>query len=302
MVNIPILAMFFGLVLTVQLHIAKGMEKQGIEVFDQIKARLKKEENPVGSKEKPLIYTVGMILHNTVFIWQILGTSFGLASHVTSMFGIGLIFLMVYSSKILKEDISKIEYIGASILVIGTVIIGIENLNQSILERASINTTIALILIGLFILIGLVLVISAINQKNPLIIGISFGLYAGGLGSFDPIFKELGLTYGGGSEVAPIHTFGWVLYAISFLIGFIALLFTQWGFARKAKASVLVPVYNSVYVTLPIFLQLFTIPGYIPSLITVFGVAVTIIGITLMQYFKDFSSKEFTEESRNMRF
>ncbi|MFW9903622.1 MAG: hypothetical protein ACFFFH_04770 [Candidatus Thorarchaeota archaeon] len=301
MANIPILAMFFGLVLTVQLHIAKGMEKRGIEVFDQIKVRLKKEENPVGSKEKPLVYTVGMILHNTVFIWQILGTSFGLASNVTSMFGMGLIVLMLYSSKILKEDISKIEYIGASILIVGTVIIGIENLNQSTLERGSINTAIALILIVVFIISGLVLVIYAINQKNPLIVGVSFGLYAGGLGSFDPIFKELGITFGGGSEVAPIYTVGWILYAISFIIGFIALLFTQWGFARKAKASVLVPVYNSVYVTLPIILQLFTIPGYVPSLITVFGVVITIIGITMMQYFKDFSSEEFTDELRNTR-
>ena len=301
MANIPIIAMFFGLVLTIQLHIAKGMEKQGIEVFDQIRARLKKEENPVGSKEKPLIYTVGMILHNTVFIWQILGTSFGLASHVTSMFGIGLVALMLYSSKILKEDITRREFIGASILIVGTVIIGIENLNQITLERASINTSVALILIVFFIIVGSALVIVALRQKNPLVTGISFGIYAGGLGSFDPILKELGITYSGGSEVAPIHTIGWVLYAISFIIGFIALLVTQWGFARKVKASVLVPVYNSVYVTLPIFLQLFTIPGYVPSLITIFGIAITIIGITLMQHFKDFSLEEFKEESRNMR-
>jgi len=176
MANIPILAMLFGLILTVQLHIAKAMEKQGIEIFDQIKARLKREESPVGTKKKPFVYTVGMILHNTVFIWQILGTSYGLASHVTSMFGIGLVALMLYSSKILKEDITRRKYIGASILIIGTVIIGIENLNQSPLERASINTSVALILIVLFIIVGSVLVILALTQKKPLVTGITFGI------------------------------------------------------------------------------------------------------------------------------
>ena len=33
MANIPILAMVFGLALTIQIYIAKAKEKQGIEVF-----------------------------------------------------------------------------------------------------------------------------------------------------------------------------------------------------------------------------------------------------------------------------
>lgn len=287
MANIPILAMFFGLIMTIQIHIAKAMEKQGIEVFDQIQAKLKKEDIDSDIK-KPIIYTVGIILHNTVWIYQILGTSYGLASHVTSVFGVGLIVLMVYSSKILKEDITRIEYIGAAILIVGTVIIGFENLNQSSLERASIDTNVALIVTGSFIISGVLLLWFAIIKKNPLITGILFGFVAGGLGTFDPIFKELGLTYGGGNDIAPIHPFGWLLYFFSFLAGFIALVLTQWGFARKAKAAVLVPVYNSVYVTFPIFLQIFTITSYIPTFITVIGICFVILGILLMQYFKSF--------------
>lgn len=203
MANIPILAMFFGVVLTVQVHIAKAMEKQGIEVFDLIKARLKKQALTETNAKKPLIYTLGMVLHNTVFIWQILGTSYGLASHVTSMFGLGLIALMIYSSMILKEDITRIEYIGAGILIIGTIIIGIENLNQSTIERATIDTNIAIFFIIAFIIVGFFLLKLVISQNNPLTAGIIFGMYAGGWGSFDPILKELGLTFGGGIGLMP---------------------------------------------------------------------------------------------------
>ena len=46
----------------------------------------------------------------------------GAFPYFTSMFGIGLIALMIYSSRILKEKISKMEYIGAAILIIGAII------------------------------------------------------------------------------------------------------------------------------------------------------------------------------------
>ncbi len=38
--NIPALAVMFGIISTTVLHIAKAMEQQGIEIFDQQKAKL----------------------------------------------------------------------------------------------------------------------------------------------------------------------------------------------------------------------------------------------------------------------
>ncbi len=265
MVNIPVLAMLFGVIGTIQLHLAKAMEKQGIEIFDQIKDKLginsDEKEKMEGDIKKPLIYTMGMVLHNTVFIWQMFGTSYGLASHVTSMFGLGLIILLIYSSKVLKENISTTEYVGAAVLILGTLIIGLENINQESFDRSNINSSAAILFFIIFILTGIVIILIALKTKNPVFTGILFGVVAGGCGCFDPVFKELGLTFGGGNELLPIHSIGWIIYFASFIIGFLGLVFTQWGFARKAKASVLVPVYNSVYVTLPIFIQILTFPN-----------------------------------------
>jgi hypothetical protein len=165
-------------------------------------------------------------------------------------------------------------------------------MNQQSFDRSNVNSMAAVFFLIIFLLIGVIITRFTLKKNIPLITGILFGLFSGGCGCLDQVFKELGVIYGGGLGGLPIHPFGWVLYLSSFAIGFLALLFTQWGFARKANASVLVPVYNTMYVTLPIFLQILTFPGYFPSWITIFGILITITGIMLMQIFKkdDFSS------------
>ena len=302
MANIPILAMLFGILGTTQIHLAKAMEKQGIEIFDQIKEKLgigKEEEEEIQRDiKKPIIYTVGMVLHNTVFIWQILGTSYGLASHVTSMFGLGLIVLMIYSSKVLKEDISAMEYTGAAVLILGTVIIGLENINQQSFDRSTINSDAAILFFIIFIVTGIVIIKIALQTNRPVITGVLFGVFAGGCGCFDPVFKELGLTYGVGNDLLPIHPIGWIIYLSSFIVGFLGLVITQWGFARKAQASVLVPVYNSVYVTLPIFIQILTFPNYFPGMISILGIVITITGIIMMRAFKKEDNLELNQVNR----
>jgi drug/metabolite transporter (DMT)-like permease len=46
----------------------------------------------------------------------------------TSMFGIGLVALLVYSSTIMKEAITRLEVIGALLIVLGTLTIGSEGI------------------------------------------------------------------------------------------------------------------------------------------------------------------------------
>ncbi|MFX1534012.1 MAG: hypothetical protein ACFFDI_07230 [Promethearchaeota archaeon] len=188
MANIPILAMLFGIIGTSQLHLAKAMERQCIEIFDQIKAKLKiregEDKDIAGGIKKPVIYTVGMVLNHTVFVWQMLGASFGLASHYTSMFGLGLIVLMVYSSQILKEKITRTEYVGAAILITGTLILGFENMNQQSFDRSNVNAIAAVFFLLIFLLIGVIITRFTLKKNIPLITGILFGFFAGGCGCF----------------------------------------------------------------------------------------------------------------------
>ena len=124
MTNIP-LVLFLGVLSSVQTHLAKALERQGIEIFEQIKARLEKSGHPLeGGLRKPVIYTAGLILNNTLFIWSTLAQPYGPPALFSSMFGMGLVFLIGYAAFVLKESITPRELAGAATIVAGTLIIG----------------------------------------------------------------------------------------------------------------------------------------------------------------------------------
>ena len=315
--NYTMIAIFWGVWSTILLHLSKAMERHGIEIFDQIRVKIKNEgseavvtvdvkvdtevnaniytevdivaEVDEKSVKKPTIYIIGLIINNLTPIWAMLATMNGQPStYFTSMFGIGLIALMFYSTKILHETINKIEYVGVFLLICGAMVIGVESIGRPDISSqiATINLSLIFIIIGIIILIGIIGVYSAIKTKKPLIIGVFFGLFAGACGSLDPTLKGIGQTFGGEAGFLPSTGIGWVVFLISFGAGTIAFTFTQWGFAKKADASVLVPCYNSMYIIIPQIIYVIAIPEYLFYPTTYFGLGLTILGIILMQVFR----------------
>ncbi|MHA1340031.1 MAG: hypothetical protein ACTSRZ_09435 [Promethearchaeota archaeon] len=302
----PLIAMLFGIVNTTALHLAKSMERHGIEIFDQIRAKIKSsKENSVADVEsrikKPVIYIIGLIINQTPPLWALLSNMFsgGNSSYFTSMFGIGLIILMIYSVKILKEPIKKIEYIGAVLLILGTLTIGIENLYRPE-PQTELNLFNTWLIIGIFILISIIFIIVGHVKNKPILVGILFGAVAGGCGGLDPFFKSMGQTYG--VEEAGLlpdfsNPYAVIVWIASFGLGTAGFLITQWGFAKKTDASILVPTYNSIYIVLPVIVYLFAYPGeYQIFITTILGFALIIIGIILMQAFRKSTAFELQQK------
>ena len=284
MVNTDLfIIMGLGILSTTLLHIAKAMERHGIEIFDQIRSKVTGQaiEGVEGGAKKPTIYIVGVILNNLTPIWAILANFFGPPSYLTSMFGLGLIALMIYAAKVLHEPIQRIEYFGAVVLVTGTLLLGIDGLLRPTLDMSTMDEVKSFIFVGIFIALGLVAIGIALKKNSTTVIGIIFGLFAGGCGGLDPVFKGIGQKGG-----LPANFLGWFIFLLSFGIGTIAFMVTQWGFARKANASTLVPSYNSLYVVVPILIQAWALPGFGLTWLTWVGMVITIIGIVLMQAFK----------------
>jgi drug/metabolite transporter (DMT)-like permease len=270
--NIP-LGILFGIINTMVLHLAKAMERHGIEAFSRDKSLKEKGK-------KPLIYVIGFILNNTVFVWQILGTTFASATVFSSVFGLGLILLMIYSHYILHEDISRIELIGAILIIVGTTSVGI----VQIMEPPSPETVNNLRFYSLLIIISLSFIaMLIISSKKHWAIALIFGLIAGACGGIDNVFKRIGLK-AGFSEIFNLGTFP--IFMISFLIGFFAFLITQFGFAKGADASKLVPMYNSLYIVSPIIFELIIIEGAIISIGITISIMIIIIGVFFMNIFK----------------
>jgi drug/metabolite transporter (DMT)-like permease len=286
MTDIP-LVLLLGILSTVQTHLAKALERQGIEVFDQIKAKLQKSGQRVeGGLKKPVIYTVGLVLNNTLFIWSTLAQPHGPPALFTSMFGMGLVFLMVYAAAGLKEKITRLEIAGAAAIVAGTLVIGIENISRAEVDRFSMNLTGLFLALGVWLTLSLVLIGVANRTRDLGLIALAFGALAGGLGSLDPFFKGVGQNYGGRPGILPSSSLGTAIFASSFVIGFLAFVVTQIGFARKVRASLLVPAYNAAFIGLPILWQVLLLPDYRLSWMTVAGLLLILGGVVGMQAFK----------------
>jgi drug/metabolite transporter (DMT)-like permease len=281
MTNIP-LVILLGIVSTVQNHLAKALERQGIEVFDQIKAKLWGSGQVHGGANKPLIYTVGLILNNTVFIWAVLAQPYGPPALFSSMYGIGLVFLMIYAVTVLKEKVTPLEAIGAAAIVAGTLVIGVENIGRADMDRFQMNLRIMLVALGVWLALSLAFLVIAGRRQDLRLAALAFGNLAGGLGSLDPFFKGVGQSYGGSPGLLPSNALGTAIFASSFVLGFLAFVITQIGFARKVRASLLVPTYNAVFIGLPVLWQTLLLPAYQPSWMTILGLILIVGGVAGM--------------------
>lgn len=281
--NWPVLLV--GLISTTQLHLAKALERQGIEVFDMLKARLGRTgERFESQSRKPWIYLVGLLLNHTTFLYHMaIAPLGGTTALYTGMYGFGLLVLLAYSVRVLGERLTRGELIGALAIFLGTLIIGIEGIFRPRLDMAALPLVPTLIGVGLMLIVCLGLLLAGLRNGSSAHIGLSFGLAAGTCGSLDPFLKGLGQTAGGGGGVLPSVWTGWLVLAFSFLIGEAAVLVTQWGFYRRARANQLVPAYNCAYIGVPVALQATLLPGYALYYSTLAGLGLVMTGFLLIR-------------------
>jgi len=271
----------FGLINTCLLHLAKTMERHGIEIFSRKKSLKEKGK-------KPIIYIIGLILNNITFLWQILGLMYSSAAVFSSVFGIGLIITMLYSYFILEENIKTPELIGAILIIIGTTMVGFYYIGQDQAPIEKFNQqNLFLLLIIVFILFGALI---AFSWKTGIGVAIIFGIVAGCFGGMDNVFKRVGFAELGFFDaflgVFRLDIFS-IIFLLSFVVGFLAFMFTQIGFAKGADASKLVPMYNSFYILMPIIFELIIVVGTTISFIQIIAIIIIISGIFLMNIFKD---------------
>ena len=279
MAEIIVLGLLFGIFNTMVLHLAKAMERHGIEIFSRKKSFKEKGK-------KPLIYIIGFALNNTVVIWQILGTTFASATVFSSVFGLGLILLMLYSHYILHEEIKTPELIGTILIVIGTTMVGflyiIEPPKTGVINYP--NFFILLIIISIIFTL-----LISFSWKTKIGIAFIFGAVAGTLGGMDNVFKRMGLTSNNLID-AFVGVFRFeilsIIFVISFFLGLLALTLTQIGFAKGADASRLVPMYNSLYIAAPVIFELIIIKGATISIGIILSIIIIIVGVFLMNIFK----------------
>ena len=278
------LVILLGAISTIQIHLAKALERQGIDALDIIakksKRRGQKGEVP---RKNYIVYFIGLLLNNTVFIYHLFIVPLGGTTAVyTSMYGVGLLVLLLYSAKVLKEPLSRQEWIGALAIFLGTTIIGIEGLRRPPFDMGWIDFNRTIVLICFVLVFSAILIYISFRNGSKHIIALGFGFGAGIFGALDPLLKGIGQTHGGGSMLVPLSTLGWIVFVTSYIIGFISFLIVQWGFYLRTRANILVPMYNASYIALPVIVQVMLLPGYSIYLSTVLGLGFIIFGFIIL--------------------
>jgi hypothetical protein len=268
-----IIAMIFGILGSIQLHIAKALQSQGVKTLELLRIGNGKDSEKLkydGRIHKSRHYIAGLILSNTGFIWIILANRFAPSSYFTSMFGIGLIFLILYADKIMGEHVPSGVYLGSFILLIGTLLIGYDGIKHDHITMTGVDNKIIVTVAAGFIFISTLFIILAKRYKRDLVT-IAGGFLAGGLSCFDPIFKGLGQHKGEVASFLPTDTGGWIFFISSLIFTTYAFILCQWCFSHKARVSLFVPVFNSVYIILPILILRLALPDYHFSQMTIWG-------------------------------
>jgi len=274
-----LIAMLFGIIGSIQLHLAKALQSQGVKTLELVKLRTNSSDSEKlsydGKIHKSKHYLAGLLLSNSCFIWIILANRFAPSSYFTSMFGVGLIFLIIYADKVMGEHVSASVYKGSIILLIGTLIIGYDGIKHDNITMKDINYAIVIITAAVFFLLTTLFMIFTPTRKKEILTIISAFL-AGSLSCFDPILKGLGQHKGGQAGFLPSNSTGWILFASSLIFTTYSFIVTQWSFSSKARISIFVPVFNSAYIILPLILFRIALPGYHFSHITIWGLLIII--------------------------
>jgi drug/metabolite transporter (DMT)-like permease len=286
-----IYAMIFGVIGTALYHIGKSMQKQGIDFLHDIRNKVRnpsrtKASNPALAKSGAL-YVTGVVLNNTLAVWIMLAGMFAPPSYFSSMFGLGLIALVLYSRHYLKETITRMKQIGILLLVLGTVTLGIEGILRKRVSMSDIDLEAVILFIAIYVSASLVFMFASSKSKDPFFIGVSFGFFTGGIASLDPVLKGIAQHYGGTSGFLPSTHEGWLIFGASFLLTTISFVGVQVGFMKDAPASVQVSISSSVYVCMPLIVQDMALPGFRVTPATAFGMIMVVGGILCIVGFGD---------------
>lgn len=231
-----VIAMTIGVVGTSVIHLSKGMMRHGIS------SRLR------------LVYIVGVLMNFTNPVWVMLANRFAPTVFYTSMYGLGMVPLLVFSRAILGEQLGPRQYRGIAIIVVGTLLIGLGNALAGPPSLYGANRTV-LIIIAASWAIGGPLIAALSGHRSIRIQEYLFGVAAGGMAALEAVLKGVAQAGPTTSTLLPQDPASWWLFGVSFLGAAGAFGMIQWSYLRHCRASMMGSIYNVAYVTMPLILS-----------------------------------------------
>ncbi|TVQ23044.1 MAG: hypothetical protein EA382_10835 [Spirochaetaceae bacterium] len=265
-------AMLIGVLGTSTIHLSKGVMKHGL-------VRLR-DHTRRSSRTARTIYALGVVMNFTNPLWVIVANRFAPTVYYTSMYGIGLIALLLYSHRRLAETVSRNQVIGIGVIVIGTLLIGALELGGG--APSLYNASRALVLtIAVVWLIAAPLAALASLRASIVTREVIFGVAAGGLAALEAVVKGVSQAGAESSTFLPQTPANWALFVVSFAGAAGAFGMIQWAFLRSCRASMMGAIYTTTYVALPLIVSPLVTGSRVPSVGSLFGIAIIAGGALL---------------------
>jgi len=264
------LGILFAVIASTNMNVGKGVQKWKVEVFAQKMGMFKKEH--IGDLG---VWLIGMALTaSCVPLFSFAMKFTDKTSLVSSLNGIGMIFLVVFAWVVLKEKVGIQELAGAFLVLAGTALVNYFDRPTpqeafSVFRFASASGAMIVFFTGLAIY----------SWKTGRLYGFSFGALPG-------IFIGTGMILG---DVALVESNNDMLGQLltpypyfAFLVAIGALVVTQIAFWR-ARAMVVVPTINSFVIVSPLVMEYFTF-GTVLLPVQYAGVAAIVAGVIMLTY------------------
>ena len=267
-----LVAMLIGVAGTTTIHLSKGVMRLGIKLIAIARS------NGAGTGRASAIYALGVALNFTNPLWVILANRFAPTVFYTSMYGMGLVALLVFARVALAERLHRVQLIGVAIVLLGTLLVGVGNLTGDLATLYAADRTLLIVVTlgwSLATLLGALLL-----RRRPL--GLQetfFGVAAGGLAGLEAIMKGVAQAGAVQNTLLPTDTAGWWLFGASFLGAVGAFGMIQWSYVRACRASVMGSVYNVAYVALPLVLTVLVVADARLGVWSITGLFVLTVGV-----------------------
>lgn len=272
----PAIAMTIGIVGSSVIHLSKGVMRLGIR-------RLRTDEVRTGGMR---VYTAGVILNFSNPFWVIAANPFAPTQFYTSMYGVGLVALVAFEGLIMDERFTPRHWIGVSLVIAGTLAIGLSKIADPPPGLIHANRRLVLAVFAGWFVVGLLAALAS-RRARRLAQELLFGLVGGGMASLDAVLKGVAQANPVGADVLPTGGGNWVLFSLSFLGAAGAFMMIQWSFLRKCRASMMATAYDVAYVTLPLVLLAAALPGDRLSLLGIGGVLLLVAGTVALQLMQE---------------
>ena len=265
-----ITGLLLGMMASLMMNVGKGVQKQYVRIFSAGREILKKEH-----RRDLVLWTIGFLITASSTIPYSLGLKLSKSpSAISAMTGVGLIGLGYYSVKVIGERFGKPDFIGISLVVIGTSLLGYVGAGNHPIARHFSDLH---LLIAIVMLIAVASVGCLASRFVPSIQGAAFGGAAGMCIGLAIFLADIALVEAGGSFSGQLKN-PYPYFALLFAAT--ATVVTQVGFLRS-RALEVVSAVNSTAILTPLLLEVLIYETH-PQAIHLFLVLVIVTGVLFL--------------------